>query len=308
MDNISEFRKRKRYVAARDAVTRTKELPGSLAPETTIKHVPEAVMHQLTVYFGHAPTNQQITEIHAAYAAKVTCQRCHDAGFTRLYDANGKYGFGDSRYDMVPCHCQDERRRAVAWRKAQKASHFVAEMFDLTFESFRQQREPEAFQAAQEFVDDPAGWLMFDGPTGTGKTHLLAAMTAALINGSPVRYPLYVNAPRLLDYYRAGFDEHDSEERFMLVRDADILLVDDLGAERQSDWTDERWYLLFDYRSVRALPTVIATNMRMDDFEFRVRSRLKDTALVQHVKLTSQDFRLTPARAKARAKVTKKGA
>lgn len=308
MGNISQFKPRKQRVTARDAATRTKEPPGALVPETTIKHVPEPVMRQLTAYFGHQPTYQQLTEIHAAYAAKITCPRCQDAGFMRMYDPAGKYGFGDSRYDMVPCPCQDERRRAVAWRKAQKASHFVPEMFDLTFTAFRQQREPQAFQAAQEFVFAPAGWLMFDGPTGTGKTHLLAAMTAALINGSPVRYPLYVNAPGLLDFYRAGFDEHDSEERFRLVRDADILLVDDLGAERQSDWTDERWYVLFDYRYLRALPTVIATNMKLDDFEFRLRSRLKDTALVQHVKLTSQDFRLTPARAKARAKVTKKGA
>lgn len=274
-------------------------------PETTNEprdlQVPAKVMAELTAFLGHRPTTNDLQELHSAFTHIIACPTCGDSGYVRHYSPMGKYGFGNSgRYDETPCPCKDAERRRIAWQRAQKASHFSDEMRALTFATFREVREPEACGAAQFFAANPAGWLCLKGGTGNGKTHLLAAITMALIEATPQRYPLYVNAPELLDYIRAGYDEHDVEHRFDAIRNADVLLLDDLGAERASDWSDERLYLIFNHRYNRRLPTVVATNLELSVIDPRVASRIKDRALTRYVQMDSADFRDTPARAKER--------
>ena len=102
----------------------------------------------------------------------------------------------------------------------------------------------------------PSPWVLLYGGMGTGKTHLLAAAFNVLLGAG--RYPLYTVVPALLDHIREGLDEPDSREygaRFRAVRSASILLLDDLGAERSSEWSDELLFKLLDYRYREGLPT-----------------------------------------------------
>jgi DNA replication protein DnaC len=304
MDNkIVPFRPaRKRPAAGKWRPADSDDLPLETTNEPPRDlQVPEHVETQLTAYLGHRPTTADMEQIHTAFTHTIACPTCGDSGYVRRYSPGGKYGWGDAgRYDEVPCPCKDAERRRTAWQRAQKASHFADEMQSLTFAAFREVREPEAYGAARFFAAQPAGWLCFNGDPGTGKTHLLAAITMQLIEATPQRYPLYVNTPELLDFIRAGYDEHDVEHRFDAIRNADVLLLDDLGAERASDWSDERLYLIFNHRYNRRLPTVVATNIGLDQIEFRVASRLKDRALTRYVAMNSADYRETNARAKER--------
>ena len=73
--------------------------------------------------------------------------------------------------------------------------------------------------------------------TGVGKTHLAVAVMNELI--SRKRVPaLFVTVPELLDNMRGAYNDpgRDIDEWMDSVKNAELLLLDDLGAERANDW------------------------------------------------------------------------
>ncbi|MFN8375631.1 MAG: ATP-binding protein [Anaerolineae bacterium] len=69
--------------------------------------------------------------------------------------------------------------------------------------------------------------------------------------------------------------------------------MDDLGAENQSPWAQEKLFQLFNHRYTYRLPTVITTNVNLDNFEGRIRSRLLDGTSVHQIKIEAPDYRIT---------------
>jgi len=75
------------------------------------------------------------------------------------------------------------------------------------------------------------------GPPGNGKTHLAAAAVNRLITQG--RAVLFTTAPELLAMIRDGFDAGQAENLIGLCQRVPWLVVDDLGAERLTDWAAE---------------------------------------------------------------------
>jgi DNA replication protein DnaC len=149
-----------------------------------------------------------------------------------------------------------------------------------------------ALEQARRFASDPAGWLYFHGHYGCGKTHLLSGIANALMaRGHAV---LYVVVPELLTYLRAAFDtgiEDGFAARVARIRDAPVLLMDDLGAERVTGWVAEQMYTIVDARYRAELPTAFAANVAPADIGGRLGSRLADQRRVTYVGITSGDYR-----------------
>jgi DNA replication protein DnaC len=149
-----------------------------------------------------------------------------------------------------------------------------------------------ARDAALRFAYEPEGWLLLEGTYGCGKTHLAAAVgNARLAAGDSV---LFITSPDLLDYLRMTFapsSEVTYDEMFDRIRAAGLLIIDDLGVEKPSEWALEKLFQLLNYRYSRQLPTVITTNANLDLLDPRLRSRLLDTSIVHHIKLKTPDFR-----------------
>ena len=118
-------------------------------------------------------------------------------------------------------------------------------------------------------------WLLLMGSYGAGKTHLAAAIAnQCLHDGKPA---LFLNTPDLLDYLREAYSPAAGEtysERFDEIRDAPLLILDDLGTESPTPWAVEKLYQLLNARYNAQLPTVITTNKRLEDLEPRIGSRL----------------------------------
>jgi len=135
----------------------------------------------------------------------------------------------------------------------------------------------EAYHAAQRFVTDMQGWLVLCGPSGTGKTHLAAAVGNALVESDqPVRF---VSVPDLLDHLRSAFDPAvgaQYDEIFLQAIEAPILILDDLGAQSSTAWADEKLDQILTHRYNRRLPTLVTTGMRFDELGDRLRTRLGD--------------------------------
>jgi DNA replication protein DnaC len=154
----------------------------------------------------------------------------------------------------------------------------------------------KAYNIAVEFAKAPAGWLLFTGTYGSGKTHLAAAIAnyqAGL--GKP---PLFIVAPDLLDHLRATFNPDSGttlDRRFEEIRSAPLLILDDLGTQSMTPWVKEKLYQLFNYRYTAQLPTVITTSDRLEEMDPRIRSRLQDLRLCKNVAIASPTFTGKPA-------------
>lgn len=149
-----------------------------------------------------------------------------------------------------------------------------------------------ALNTAERFADNLQGWLLLEGTYGCGKTHLAAAVgNARLAQGDAV---LFITVPDLLDHLRASYgpsSEIGYDETFDRVRNAPVLILDDLGVENPSPWAQEKLFQLLNHRYTHRMPTVITTNADIDTLDPRIRSRLLDTGLITRVKIAAPDFR-----------------
>jgi len=120
------------------------------------------------------------------------------------------------------------------------------------------------------------------GSYATGKTHLAAAIghyRAAL-----GEEPIFTVVPDLLDHLRATFSPSSSvsyDHVFSQVRNADLLILDDLGTQSATPWAREKLYQILNFRYETRLPTVITTSSTLDEIDPRIRSRMLDERVCQ---------------------------
>lgn len=138
--------------------------------------------------------------------------------------------------------------------------------------------------------------LLFTGGFGSGKTRL----AAAILNEVQEQYGQTVRAdvvPDLLQRLRQTYDAGApaSEDRVLqpLLR-ADLLLLDDIGAERVSEWVQERLFLVIDHRYRRRQPTLFTTNLHPEDLEEKLGGRIvsRIVGMARLVRLTAGDYRV----------------
>src|SRR6185503_10674170 len=142
------------------------------------------------------------------------------------------------------------------------------------------------------FAAHPQDWIAFSGAYGCGKTHLAAAIANEVTKqGEPA---LFVVVPDLLDHLRATFNPNSLtpyDKRFDEVRRAPLLVLDDLGTQSATPWAEEKLYQLFNYRYNARLPTVVTTNLGIDDLDPRLASRLGDEGMSEIIDIEAPDFR-----------------
>jgi DNA replication protein DnaC len=138
-----------------------------------------------------------------------------------------------------------------------------------------------ALDAARNFVDNypearENGWIMgFWGEPRAGKTHLAVGVAQAITKRYGAR-PMLLNLPKAMTAERERFRNPDLSSPLAEAKNADIVVLDDLGAEyerQQADqrvsWLTEQLYQLIDDRFMKDLPTIYTTNLSPSDMETR---------------------------------------
>ncbi len=108
--------------------------------------------------------------------------------------------------------------------------------------------------------------LIFIGPPGVGKTHLAVAVLKELIARYRVR-GLFVDFTSLIHEIQATFDPGSPDSKRDLldpVVEAEVLVLDELGAQKPSPWVNEILYLVMNSRYTQRLPTLFTTNYRLE--------------------------------------------
>lgn len=112
-----------------------------------------------------------------------------------------------------------------------------------------------------EMHDENIGLLLF-GNVGTGKTYAAACIANELINrGIPV---LMTNFSKILNDL-SGFKENDKNAYINSLNNYDLLIIDDLGVERQSDYALEQVFNVIDSRYKNGQPLIVTTNLSIED-------------------------------------------
>ena len=180
---------------------------------------------------------------------------------------------------LVPCICA---LRRLAQQTAQHLPPEIRRMQFTTYQAAPNQRV--ALRLAEQFAADPwQGRPLFTliGPNRTGKTHLAAAITNALLNrGEPV---WFTRVPGLLDTLRSGYADDTYHQHLLMLQHAQLLVLDDLGAEQTQvgepyavTWSQDKLFQIIDHRLLHQLPTVITTNRLPALLSPRIGSRLWD--------------------------------
>lgn len=162
------------------------------------------------------------------------------------------------------------------------------------FETFKVTKDnKKAYETAKDYAAQypVKDGLLITGTCGTGKTHLAVAILHAILDRG---YPgLFATVPDLLAEIRKSYNGEKDSEKIKKIKSARFLVLDDLGAEKTTDWVQEQLYMIINYRYEYELPTIITSNLDIGQLAQKVGERTTSRLLEMciGVKLNGEDYR-----------------
>ena len=193
--------------------------------------------------------------------AESVCPLCDGTGYT-VVERNGLSG-------AKRCTCAAIARPAALRNGANIPPNYE----DVSFTTFQVQPYSQLAKVlldvktyARQFPALEKPGLLLVGDTGCGKTHLaVAALKAILEKGIEGQFFDYQN---LLDRIRSGYNASSGSadrEAYRSAMETDVLLLDDLGSHRVTEWVEDTVTSIITYRCNHKKPLIATTNLEMDD-------------------------------------------
>jgi DNA replication protein DnaC len=227
----------------------------------------------------------------------MSCPLCDDTGWKPI-DRDGVRA-------VVRCDCwldTSGRRRLEGANVPKRYQHCTIDNF--TAYKSLERAVAQARKLAAEFPAVGRG-LFLEGQPGVGKTHLAVAVLKQVVQTTGAR-GLFYDTRDLLRVIRGTYNSttHTTElDVLRPVMSADLLVLDDLGAEKTSEWVEETMNLIVNNRYNERRPTIFTSNYEdiPDDTDpnallfrigYRMRSRLHE--MCEFVVMDGADYRMMP--------------
>jgi DNA replication protein DnaC len=204
-----------------------------------------------------------------------------------------------------PCECRAPR---MARRRARGVASAIPQRFrGVSFDRppvsdmARDKGRAPVVAAVREFVDaiderlDEGRGLWLEGDVGTGKTTLAMLVSKAAVEAG--RTVAIYSLPRLLARIRRTYDAESGEDSYLeffeRLTSVDLLHIDDLGAQKSSDWVLEQLYALVDERYESERSMVVTSNLGYDELKEQIGPRVVSrlTEMCQELPLYGEDLR-----------------
>lgn len=198
---------------------------------------------------------------------KPTCpfNECDGSGWVFIKDEHGER--------MRRCRCFLAREHQAKMERLFRAARVPRRFQKKRLEDFDPTYQKGAWKIACRYCErfeevrrENKNGLCFIGPPGTGKSHLAyGILNSLLAKGVP---GVCGSVPEVMDLLRpqAGPGQ-DTQERLELLKTLDVVILDDLGAERSTEWVTERLYVIINARYNEILPTIITSNLELEELE-----------------------------------------
>lgn len=165
------------------------------------------------------------------------------------------------------------KRKAVnIWERSNIGEYFK----ECTFESYDDKNDFWAYKRgceryAREFVNNEGQGIVLYGSNGVGKTHLATAIGNYLVYELGISCYFAPVSTLIRDiqkrFNKKNADEKDDPER--LCKTVDLLILDDLGREKQSEWSQQILFDIIDARYRAKKPIIITTNLNPEGYSFQ---------------------------------------
>ncbi len=228
------------------------------------------------------------------------CGKCHEPKQMRL-PFNPVTGEKTETIVRSACECQlqanEEAKRQAAREQfrldmAQRREDGISCPDGLRYRFSQDDRQqPKVSDACQRYVEywdemkaNNIG-ILFYGSVGTGKSFLASCIGNALLDRKvPVAA---TNFPRLLNLLQGTNEKQNLLDRLSIYK---LLILDDLGVERNSAYSEEQMFNIIDARSSSKLPVIVTTNLTPEEMEH--------PTSMQYVRIYDRVLEMCPIRLK----------
>lgn len=160
------------------------------------------------------------------------------------------------------------------------------------FENATMEDVPESIREKVEGMKETRKGLFIHGGVGTGKTHIAYAIGKHTYGQKT--YVQVWNSAELMDAIRRGYDKPFDETFEDLMKFRGLLILDDVGSEKLTEWVAERFYLLVNKKYNQLIPVIFTSNFNIQQLADRIGERVASriVEMCHIVELTGEDRRL----------------
>ncbi len=243
-----------------------------------------------------------------------SCRDCRDRGFTDTSVFYQAFGMSDKHFcpecekgrAMYESWRNEPERQAIqrAWKQEKIERALRISEIDGLFREKRISNLKNSPKLHDEIAKYLKNWktmkqhgygFYFWGNVGAGKTHTAIVLANELMEREMVEV-LFLNIPETITRIKNTFDSEIKSEDSRLfdrMKEMEMLILDDIGVEKYSDWLSDQMYQIIDHRWKNRKPMVLTSNLSLEDlskkYKPQVASRIRGCC--KAIRFNEQDRR-----------------
>lgn len=248
--------------------------------------------------------NRSLIKLYEYKTQSKQCDRCKSLqdcpnmlkGYSPILQVEG----GEIHLSYEKCHTR------IAYEKEQKQQKLIQSLYmpkdilQASIQDIDGSERGAAIQALFDFLKQlksglPRKGLYLHGKFGVGKTYLLGALANELKKANISSMLIYM--PEMVREIRGSLKDDSINEKVEFFKKADVLMLDDIGAELQSAWfRDEILGSILQYRMMEGLPVFFTSNYTLNQLESQLAStkdgveQVKAGRIIERIKQVSREI------------------